>query len=367
MSLQPVRPLPFDPAFEVIPDDEAETTAELVQTMRAISETTYHDYGYAVRSVHAKSHGLVVGELRVIGGLPAPYAQGVFAREASVPVVMRFSTNPGDVLDDKVSTPRGLAIKLIGVQGERLPGSEGHCTQDFVMINAPAFTAGTPKQFLATLKLLAKTTDKAPASKEALSAVLRGAEALVEKLGGESGVLKSLGAHPITHILGETFYTAAPLRYGDYFAKMSIAPVSTELAALTDMHVDLDDKPNGMRDAVSDFFATHGGEWEVRAQLATDIGTMPVEDASARWPENESPYVAVARIRVAPQSSWSAARVAAIDEGMAFSPWHGVRAHRPLGGVMRSRKPAYEMSAHFRGERNGCPMHEPVAAPEPGD
>lgn len=36
---------------------------------------------------------------------------------------MRFSTNPGDMLDDKVSTPRGLAIKLIGVEGARLPGS----------------------------------------------------------------------------------------------------------------------------------------------------------------------------------------------------------------------------------------------------
>ncbi|WP_250517415.1 catalase family protein [Caballeronia sp. INDeC2] len=367
MSPQSIRPLPFAPAFEAVPSDEAETTAELVQTMRAIAETTYRDYGHAVRSVHAKSHGLVIGELRILAGLPAPYAQGVFAREAVIPVVMRFSTNPGDVLDDKVSTPRGLAFKLIGVQGERLPGSEDDRTQDFVMINAPAFTASTPKAFLANLKLLAKTTDKAPGSKKALSAVLRSTEALVEKMGGESGMLKSLGGHPKTHVLGETYYTAVPLLYGPYFAKMSVAPVSTDLTALTDAPVDLNDKPNGLRDAVSDFFAAHGGEWELRVQLATSIDTMPIEDASVRWPEDESPYVAVARIRVAPQASWSAARVAAIDEGMAFSPWHGIQAHRPLGGVMRSRKPAYDMSAHFRSEHNGCPMSEPSAAPESGD
>lgn len=367
MSIQLVLPLPFDAAFEVIPDDEAQTTVELVQTMRAIAETTYKDHGYALRSVHAKSHGLVIGEMRVPGGLPAPYAQGVFAREAVMPVVMRFSTNPGDVLDDKVSTPRGLALKLIGVEGERLPGSECHCTQDFVMIDAPAFTASTPKAFLASLKLLAETTDKAPGSKEVLSAVLRGAQTLVEKPGGESGMSKSLGGHPQTHILGETFYTAAPLLYGPYFAKISVAPVSTELTALTDVPDDLDGRPNALRDAVSDFFAAHGGEWALRVQLATNIDTMPIEDASVRWPEDESPYVAVARIRVTPQASWSAARVAAIDECMAFSPWHGVRAHRPLGGVMRSRKPAYEMSAHFRRERNACPMNEPVEAPQPGD
>lgn len=44
---------------------------------------------------------------------------------------------------------------------------------------------------------------------------------------------------------------------------------------------------------------------------------------------------------------------------MAFSPWHGLAAHRPIGGVMRSRKPAYEMSSGFKGQFNGCPIHEP--------
>lgn len=266
---------------------------------------------------------------------------------------MRFSTTPGDVLDDKVSTPRGLALKLIGVDGERLPGSESDITQDFVMVNAPVFTSSTPKAFLSNLKLLAKTTDKAPRAKEALSAVLRGAEAMIEKLGGESATLKGLGGHPETHILGESFYTAAPLLYGPYFAKLSVAPASHELAALTDFAVDLDDKPNGLRDAVSDLFSRNSAEWEVRVQLATDIDKMPIEDASVRWPEDESPYVTVARIFVAPQSTWNGTRVAMIDEGMAFSPWHGVSAHRPLGVVMRSRKAAYEMSAQFRRERTG--------------
>jgi hypothetical protein len=32
-----------------------------------------------------------------------------------------------------VSTPRGLSVKIIGVEGERLSGSEGDVTQDFVL------------------------------------------------------------------------------------------------------------------------------------------------------------------------------------------------------------------------------------------
>ncbi|MGI4816211.1 MAG: catalase family protein [Janthinobacterium lividum] len=354
-----VRPLPFDPNFEQVPDDEAATTQQLVDTMRSITETTYKDHGHATRSVHAKSHGLLQGELEVSADLPPELAQGAFAKPGIFPVVMRFSTNPGDILDDKISVPRGLAVKIIGVAGARLPGSEANTTQDFVMIDAPAFANATPKAFLANLKLLAKTTDKAEGFKKTMSAILRGVESAVEAVGGQSGTLMSLGGHPQTHILGETFYTSVPFLYGPYFAKLSIAPVSPALTVLTKAPVDLKDRPDGLREAVNDFFARQGGEWVVRIQLATDIDKMPIEDASVKWPEDESPYVTVARIRVAPQPAWSEARSVAIEDRLAFSPWNGLAAHRPLGGVMRSRKPAYEMSAQFRGQANGCPMHEP--------
>ena len=63
-------------------------------------------------------------------------------------MVLRFSTIPGDILDDDISVPRGLAIKIIGVEGEHLPGAEDAVTQDFLMLNAPTFAASTPKVFL---------------------------------------------------------------------------------------------------------------------------------------------------------------------------------------------------------------------------
>ncbi len=352
-------PLRFDPSFETVAPDEAETTRELVETMHKILETTYKDYGHAVRSVHAKSHGLLQGEMRVLGGLPEALAQGAFAKPGTYPVVLRFSTNPGDILDDSVSTPRGLALKIIGVEGERLPGAEGK-TQDFVMQNAPAFVAPNPKAFLGTLKTLAKTTDTPQVFKKALSTVMRGAESVLEAVGGQSATLKSMGGHPATNVLGETFYTMVPFLYGPYVAKLSVAPFSPALTALKDAPVAVSGHPDALRDAVRDFFANETGVWEVRVQLCTNRETMPVEDASVPWPEAESPYVPVARIVVEPQPSWSEARSAAVDDGLAFSPWHGLAAHRPLGGVMRSRKPAYEMSEAFRAGRNGCPIHEPA-------
>ena len=359
MSVQPVR---YSPDVETPEADEAETNRQLTETLLKISEITWKDSGHAIRSVHAKAHGLLNAELVIADGLPSELAQGLFARAGRYPVLMRFSTIPGDILDDSVSVPRGLGIKIVGVEGDRLPGSEGDTTQDFLMVNGPAFSASTAKAFLGNLKLLAGTTDKAEGLKKVLSAVLRGAEAALEAVGGESGTLKALGGHPETHILGETFYSQAPLRYGEYIAKISLAPVSPELTVLHKAHLNVNGVPDGLREAVKAFFATNSGVWELRAQLCTDLEKMPVEDSSKAWPEQESPYVTVGTITAAPQDSWSAANVKAIDDGMSFSPWHGIAAHQPLGSIMRVRKQAYQSSAGFRGSHNGCPMHEPRRA-----
>lgn len=356
MPLSPVR---FHPSVEALEPDEQDTDRQLVETLRGISETTYKDSGHALRSVHAKSHGLLHAELDVPAGLPPMLAQGLFAQPGRYAAIMRFSTIPGDILDDSVSVPRGLAIKIIGIPGDRLPGSEGDTTQDFVLVDGPAFATPTVKKFLGSLKLLASTTDKAQGLKKVLSAALRGVESAIESVGGESGLLKTLGGHPEDHILGETFFSQAPIRYGDYIAKVSVAPVSPEMAALKNAPLNVNGKPNGLREAVREFFAMHGGSWELRVQLCTDLKTMPVEDASVPWPEDNSPYIAVAKLSAQPQDSWSDKNVRAVDDGMSFSPWHGLSAHQPLGSVMRARKGAYKMSADFRGERNGCPMHEP--------
>ncbi|BCM86225.1 catalase family protein [Methylobacterium indicum] len=354
-------PIRFDSSLEVVQPDEDEVQAEMIRVFRKIQETTLKDYGHAVRGVHAKSHGLLTGRLTVLPDLPPTLAQGLFAAPGSYDVVLRLSTNPGDILDDSVSTPRGLAVKVIGVSGERLPEAEGE-TQDFVLANAPAFTAPDARAFLKSLKLLAATTDTPQVFKKVFSAALRGLEGAIEAVGGKSATLISLGGHPETHILGETFYSQAALRWGDYVAKVAVAPVAPALTALTGASLNVNGKPNGLREAVSEFFRAHEGVWELRAQLLTNRETMPVEDASTPWSEEESPYVPVARITVAPQESWSDDKIRRLDDGLAFSPWHGLAAHRPLGSVMRARRAVYPRSAGFRAEHNGCPIHAPTRA-----
>ena len=358
-------PLRFVPSMEVPAENEADTNANLIEILSKISQTTFENSGHAIRSVHAKSHGVLRAEMTVLDKLPPALTQGLFAKPGRYPVAMRFSTLPGDILDDSVSTPRGLAIKVIGVEGARLPGSESDVTQDFVMVNGPAFTAPTPAKFLGNLKMLASTTDKAEGLKKVVSAAARGTESLIEAFGGKSPTITTMGGQPETHILGETFYSQVPILYGDYVAKFSVAPIF-DLSLLTGTPIDANSNPNALRDAVAQYFKTHGGEWEFRVQLCTDLEAMPIEDASVVWPEDKSPYVAVARLRAQSQDSWSAEGVAAIDEGLSFSPWHGLAAHRPLGGIMRARNTTYTSSVQFRSEHNGCPIHEPKPAGSTG-
>jgi hypothetical protein len=352
-------PVPYRESYERLEAHEEETQREIVKTLLQISDTTFNDSAMGLRSVHAKSHALLHGTMTVLD-LPPPYAQGMFAAPMTLPVMIRISTSPGDLLDDRVSTPRGFALKVLGVAGERLRGSEGATTQDFLMVNGPTFLAPTAKKFLGSLKLLASTTDRIPNLKRAFSALLRGTEKLLEAAGGESGVIKGLGGHPETNPLGETFFSQVPFLYGPYMAKWSVAPLATALKALTGAPVDLDGKPDGLRASMVDFFAGQSAEWELRVQLCTDIELMPIEDATVEWPQDASPFVTVAHIKVLPQSAWDDERSARMDDGLAFSPWNGLAAHRPLGSINRVRHAAYASSAGARSSRGRCPVQEPT-------
>lgn len=354
-------PVRYTPDLEHPEADEAATYAELRDTLRGIEETTAVDYGRGVRAVHAKAHALVKGVLTIRDGLPPELAQGLFARGGSYPAIARFSTSPGDLLDDSVTAPRGVALKLLGVEGEHVE-SEETGTQDFVMVDGPAFAAPTARKFLGNLKLLAATTDKAQGAKKLLSAALRAAEGTLEALGGESALLKNLGGAQSVHPLGETYFTQTAYRYGDYVAKLSLQPVSANLTALTGKHVRVIGRPDALREECNDVLLAGPVEWVLRVQLCRDADTMPIEDATVVWDEAESPFVEVARLRLEPQQGWTTGVSEPAEDRLRFSPWHCLAAHRPLGTINRARRDAYRMSSELRGSVNGCPMHPP--APE---
>lgn len=351
-------PVPYASDVETMQPDERKTIDGLNKAFDEILKTTSRDYGHAVRAVHAKAHGILEGTLTINSGLSHELAQGMFAHPGTHKIYMRISTSAGDILRDAISLPRGIALKVLGVEGERLPGAEG-ATQDFILVNGRVFQAKTADKFLGNLKLLAKTTDVAEGGKAVLSKVLRGVSKALAAVGLESGKLNSLGGAPNVDPLGETYFSVTPFRYGDHIAKFSLKPISPGLAALTGREIDASQNPDAIRDAVQAEMAGIDGEWEFRVQLCRDLEKQPVEDSTIEWKEDEAPFQQVGTIRVQAQNSWDPARVQTVDESMRFSIWTGLAAHRPLGNINRARKETYEHSSRFRERFNGCPIHEP--------
>ena len=78
---------------------------------------------------------------------------------------------------------------------------------------------------------------------------------------------------------------------------------------------------------------------------------MPIEDATAEWDPEESPFVSVARLRI-PKQDFDTVDRMAWCEAVAFDPWCCLAEHRPLGNMNRARRRIYPELARFRDERN---------------
>src|SRR5258708_37973813 len=160
----------YSDSVETLQAGEAETVDQITATLLNIAKKVGERQRHTVRGVHAKSHGLLKAEVRVPPDLREELRPGLFANAGSYGAVMRFSTNPGDILSDHISTPRGRAIKIIGVQGEMLPNHAGQVTQDFVFNNASTFHSARAKDFLKSITLLDRHADDSEALKQALKA-----------------------------------------------------------------------------------------------------------------------------------------------------------------------------------------------------
>jgi catalase len=84
-------------------------------------------------------------------------------------------------------------------------------------------------------------------------------------------------------------------------------------------------------------------------QLETDPEKTPIEDASKVWEEADSPILPVARIVMPPQSVEDGATAAC--DALAFTPWHAIPAHKPMGHINRARRYVYEASQSLRRPR----------------
>ena len=152
--------------------NEVEAIDGIIKGMSEQTQTVAEREGHAVRASHAKGTACAVGELTVSADLPSELAQGLFAKTGTYPVAVRFAQGPGETLGDRVSMHRGIAIKVFGVEGEKLPGHDVD-TQDFVLASGTTFPSGTAQGFLRDAKQIGATVSLPEGFKSAVSAAAR--------------------------------------------------------------------------------------------------------------------------------------------------------------------------------------------------
>ena len=114
---------------------------EAVEILRVNAEAAPSSLGQARRAQHAKHHGCVTATFVVRGDAPIDLREGLFAAGGHYPAYIRFSN--GRRRDDRRPDAHGMAIKLLGVPGEKLlPGGTHQTAQDFVLVDSEVFFTG---------------------------------------------------------------------------------------------------------------------------------------------------------------------------------------------------------------------------------
>jgi len=340
----------YSDSIEQMQPDEAELTELIVAAMARSNRKVFEKHRHAVRDAHAKSHGILKGELEVYPDLPQHLRQGIFAMPTRYPVIVRLSTAHADLESDRVPSLFGMAIKVLGVIGNKVLPEDESSNQDLLLNNIPIIPFGHVAAYWKVHQGLEKLAENPSAVQPSTT---------TESQSDAADNLEPEGppSLPYSHILGETFHSMAALRFGAYVAKLSAAPLSPSVRSLTGAPVPETD--SALRDLVVDFFRNNSAEYELRAQLLTDLQQMPVEDASVLWPESLSPHQPIGKLTFPAQNPYSPARRVYGDDVLSFNPWHCIEEHRPLGSIMRIRIKAYEMSSSFRHHMNAQPRVEP--------
>ncbi|ACK52087.1 conserved hypothetical protein [Methylocella silvestris BL2] len=349
--------VPYSDGVEVVAGDEDAVIGQILEKAAAAGQATFESYRHAVRQAHAKSHGVLKGELKVYDNLPQHLRQGLFAEPKTYPIIVRFSTAPGKIHSDRAPSNCGMAIKVLGVEGPKLDAADASRNQDILLVNSTTYF-GTPAQYRSVQGLIEKADNSPDEFLRVSNEIGRLLKSAWTSVAGPPPTLLKAMAAPPNHILGETFHSMAALRFGDYIAKLRAAPLSESVRALTGVRADSTD--SNLRDLVVEFFKTKTAEYELQAQLCVDLAQMPVEDASVEWSDALSPPQGVAKITLGPQDAYSADRQVYADDLLSFTPWRGLAAHRPLGAIMRLRLKVYEDSSRFRHEKNARPRVEPA-------
>jgi Dyp-type peroxidase family len=340
--------------LEDIPAREPEAIHEIVE---AVSKQMYRTYSVdrpVMRGQHPKSHACVKADF-IVEDVPEALRVGVFNVETTktYKAWVRFSASHPILRSDARADAQGIAIKLLGVKGEKiLPHERWAWTQDFILVNHENF-------FLRSAMDVAHFAKAISATGSILGLPIASKVRLLEFLGRDyrsAGILRQMLATKPDNPLDVTFWSETPYALGDHAVKYMVRPAQPRAGPMGEKPDDWDSLEDAMQKALEPDDAEF--QFEFLVQRQADASTMPVENPMIPWSEHEAPFRKVATIRIAHQH-FTLQHRRNFGENLMFTPWHSLWEHRPLGGVNRVRRWVYHASSNLRHELNGAPYFEP--------
>lgn len=294
----------------------------------------------ANRDVHVKIHGCVKASFTVHADLPEPCRVGLFREPRSYPAWIRFSSALPTVQDDSVPDHRGMAIKLMGVPGEKLiPEERNLTTLDLILVDEPIFITRTLGEYFL---LFALRTLLRISSIRASDMILGGP---IDKL--------SPNAQPlvISSPFAVTYFSQTPYLLGRRAIKFRARPDIPVSAAIP-----RPPRPDFLREALTEHLASQPMRFLFEVQFQEDPVRQPIENAGVEW---LTPFVTVATLEIPVQSCGSAAQLA-FGQNLSFNAWRTLADHRPLGSINRARRRIYRHISALRQGLNGLIHVEPT-------
>jgi catalase len=328
---------------------EAQASEAIVAALVKMLDREYPPGTTVRRDAHPKHHGLVRATF-IVGEVPADLRHGLFAAPASYDAWIRFSNGSPRVQPDRRRDQRGMAIKLVGVAGDKVLKHERHAlTQDFVLASAPRFFIRDARDYAAF------TRAAASGSAFRVLGYFLGPNPLRWRLHELKALAASL--QRTADLLDTRYYSQVPYRLGPQVVKYSAR--SSRQTGRDDGHPATADDPDFLRKRLVARLRASDARFDFLVQRRRDPDRMPIDDATVEWAESLSPFERVATIEI-PRQTFDEPAQNALAEYLSFTPWHTLPAHEPVGAVNRLRLTVYEALSRHRHRRNGVVSAEPV-------
>jgi hypothetical protein len=315
---------------ERVDPDEAAVIADFIAFLKEASRRRY-PAGPILRFNQGRDSGCVDAEFTVLPDLPGDLRVGLFAAPRTYRAWIRFANAASR--SDREKDVRGMSIKVYDVPGVNL--TPGATTQDLVLNSHPVMVASDTRSFLELMRAMDR------------GGLQQALYFLRHPRSARTGF--AARSNPSSH-LDIPYWSTTPYLYGPdravkYIARPCNPAPAKPPATLTD---------NYLGEALRTRLAAAEACFDFMVQFQSDDRRMPIEDAMVEWQESDSPYRAVARIRIPPQRLDDPARKRACED-TGFNPWHALPEHRPLGSMNRARREIYRAMAEFRQPRPASP------------